>query len=173
MKDSYNEAAEIGKRIKKARLEANLTQKQLHELTDISITQISAYENGSKNIGIQSLNKIAKATNKTMDEIYNCNIIAKSLNEASTAQELIVLCIDILVQLKVITCINSEKRIYKGGLIGDKYDIRFTQNYPYVEALVIRLIDFYCNKENYSDPNNFKKQLIEACIKHIDDKSIE
>ena len=117
MKDSYNEAVEIGKRIKKARLEANLTQKQLHELTNISITQISAYENGTKNIGIHSLNKIAKATNKTMDEIYNCNIIAKSLNEASTVQELIVYCIDILVQLKVITCINSKKESIEADLL--------------------------------------------------------
>ena len=48
----------IGKRIREARIRAGLTQNRLHQITDISITQISAYENGNRNIGLTSLKKI-------------------------------------------------------------------------------------------------------------------
>lgn len=70
MNKIYDNAIELGERIRKARENANLSQYNLHDLTDISVTQISAYENGKRNIGLQSLYKIARATGKTMDELY-------------------------------------------------------------------------------------------------------
>ena len=70
MNKIYDNAIELGERIRKAWENANLSQYNLHDLTDISVTQISAYENGKRNIGLQSLYKIARATGKTMDELY-------------------------------------------------------------------------------------------------------
>ena len=49
------DAAQIGDRLRKARIDAGLAQYQLHLLVDISASQISAYENGCRSIGLHSL----------------------------------------------------------------------------------------------------------------------
>ncbi|NDO45915.1 helix-turn-helix transcriptional regulator [Clostridium sp. ASF356] len=50
---------EMGSRIKKARLSQNLTQEQLAELLDISVSYVSLIERGSRNATVETLLAIA------------------------------------------------------------------------------------------------------------------
>lgn len=164
----YDDPISLGKRIKKAREDANLTQYKLHDMTGISITQISAYENGSRNIGLQSLYKIAVATNKTMDEIYGGSLEVKPLTKSANKGELIVNCIAALVEENVITLL-PKKHVNTFMPIGAEYSyqIIFSSYLPLIDDLVKKLIDFEKNKENYPEPESFKKQIMAAVAKQI------
>lgn len=48
----------VGKRLKKARLEKNLTQESLAEKLDISVAYISRVESGSSHVNLKRLNQI-------------------------------------------------------------------------------------------------------------------
>jgi transcriptional regulator with XRE-family HTH domain len=60
----------IGERIKEARSKLKMSQHQLSIATGISTTQLSAYENGKKTIGLLNFSKLAIALNVSMDELY-------------------------------------------------------------------------------------------------------
>ncbi len=154
---------ELGNRIKEARLEANLAQAKLHELTGISITQLSNYENGSRNIGIENLSLIAKATNKTIDEIYFGSLSKKPIVSSSNKGELIVNCITALFAEGVIGLLPHENiNEYICDHLQYTYRLAF-KNYMFeIEDLVKKLDDFETNKENYKQPDNFKKQIMDA-----------
>ena len=167
MKNNEN-AVELGKRIRKAREEAKLTQYQLHDKTGISITQISAYENGNRNIGLQSLYKIAKATNKTMDEIYGGPKEARPIMSASNKGELIVNCVAALVDEGVITCLAKEQPNDFVPMGTEYYfQIGFNNYVHYLDKMVKKLVDFNNDIDNYPDPENFKKQILAATVKQI------
>lgn len=61
---------EIGKRIKKIREEKHISQEKLMELSGVTNTTISAYENNKKNIGLTNLANIAKGLGLTIDVLY-------------------------------------------------------------------------------------------------------
>lgn len=159
---------DLGLRIKSAREEAHLTQCQLHDITGISITQISGYENGTRSIGLVSLQKIAEATNKTMDEIYNGKVEQKPIKKSFNKGELIVNCVSALVEQNVITSLPKQKEnefVPSGSEF--YYRIAF-QKYVYIlDDLVSKLIDFENNITNYPDPQSFKKQLLAAASNQI------
>lgn len=154
---------ELGFRIRDARIEANLTQAMLHDLTGISITQLSNYENGSRNIGIENLSLIAEATNKTIDEIYFGSSAVKPLTSAKNEGELIVNCINALYEKGVIGILPHETTnefIY--DQISYTYRLAFLDNAYTIEDLVKKLIDFNENIDNYKEPEKFKKQILDA-----------
>ena len=159
---------ELGNRIKKARIAAGLTQAQLHELTKISITQLSNYENGSRNIGIDNLSKIAKATNKTIDEIYNGAQFERPIVTAKNKGELIVNCIAALVDEGVISSLPRENPNEFVGMGAEYYyRIGFSDYVYLLDEMVKKLVDFNLNKDDYPDPTNFKKQILAATAKQI------
>lgn len=55
----FMDCKEMGSRIKKARLQQNLTQEQLAELLDISVSYVSLIERGSRNATVETLLNIA------------------------------------------------------------------------------------------------------------------
>ena len=64
---------ELGNRIKKARLHQNLTQEQLAEMLDISVSYVSLIERGSRNATVETLLAIADVwqeltKNRTVEE---------------------------------------------------------------------------------------------------------
>ena len=83
---------ELGKRIKSIREKVKLTQHELYEKTGISTTQLSAYENGKKSIGLQTIAKIAKALGTTIDYIYYGSNEMKPISSSINKGELIVNC---------------------------------------------------------------------------------
>ena len=171
MNKIYDNAIELGERIRKARENANLSQYNLHDLTDISVTQISAYENGKRNIGLQSLYKIARATGKTMDELYEGKKENEPINKAKNKGELIVNCIAAVVDENVITSLphNHENKYVANGC-EYIYRIGFSNYVGLLDKLVAKLIDFKKLKNNYPDPNIFKKQILAAYAKQINSK---
>ena len=70
----------IGKRIKQARKKANITQKELGKLVDMSHQQIAQYENNSRNPKFETLNKIAEALNVGVWDLYD-ELPSEEINE--------------------------------------------------------------------------------------------
>jgi len=159
---------ELGNRIRNARLSAGLTQAQLHDLTGISITQLSNYENGSRNIGIENLSEIAKATNKTIDEIYNGSQAERPLAISKNKGELIVNCVAALVDEGVISSLPRQNPNEFVGMGAEYYyQIGFADYVYFLDDMVKKLVDFNLNRNNYPDPANFKKQILAATAKQI------
>lgn len=160
----------IGKRIREAREKAGLTQNRLHQMTDISITQISAYENGNRTIGLLSLKKIADATGTTMDELYSGKGEERPLLTANNEGKLIINCITALFESGVIS--SLPKKIPNDFVpmgLEYYYQIGFNKYVEILDDYISKLTDFERNKENYPNPKDFKSQLSEASAKKIND----
>ena len=62
----------IGERLKKARLDKNLTQEQLAEQIDVSIAFLSRVERGSSHINLKRLTQICNILGISEGVILNC-----------------------------------------------------------------------------------------------------
>lgn len=60
----------IGKRIKEIREIAKISQKDLAYTADLDRSYIASVENGQRNISIVNLEKVAKALNVTLSELF-------------------------------------------------------------------------------------------------------
>ena len=69
-----------------------MTQRDVYEATDISTSQLSAYENGKQMIGLVSLAKIAKALDTSIDRLYFGKPSEAFLNETEDFGETVVNC---------------------------------------------------------------------------------
>ena len=163
-----NSLFELGKRIRAAREEANLTQYQLFRKTGISTTQISAYENGKKNIGLSSLYKIAIATGKTIDELYSGSQSIRPITTAGSDSELIVNCIVALYDIGVIGTIirgKSNENVPQGYEY--YYRIGILEYLDILNDMIIKLEDLNREKDTYPDPTAFREQIIGSAIHKI------
>ena len=161
---------QLGKRIRDIRTKAKMTQSDLHEKTGISTTQLSAYENGKKSIGLQTIAKIAKALNVTIDDIYYGSPESRPIYSASNEGELIVNCIYALYILGVV-CNNYHEKYneYVSSGYEGFYKIGFCNHVHILDDLIKRLDDFEVNKNSYPDPSGFKNQLLASAIKRINE----
>ena len=157
----------IGQRIKKARLDSNLSQYELSQKTGISTTQISSYENGKRAIGLNNLASIAQATNKSLDEFCFGNSSEKPVASARNRGELIVNCFLALIEEGVVSSFETND-FYNGK----QCEIYVAKYFDILKNLLDKLDDFYQNKENYPDPDGFKRQILAASINQIN-KQIE
>ena len=67
-----------GERIKQARKNAGLSQKELGEKLEISPVMISQYENGVRNPKLKTLQKIADALGVLMSDLLTFNILSNT-----------------------------------------------------------------------------------------------
>ncbi len=163
---------ELGKRIKSAREKLNMSQFSLYEKTGISTTQISAYENGKKCLGLQTLAKIASALGLSLDELYYGSASSKPISASANKGELIVNCIYALYEEGVIRpLIRQKANEYVGMGAEYYYRIGFSKFVDVLDDLVQKLKDFQDNKDNYPDPDSFKNQLLAAAAKQINKQS--
>ncbi len=63
----------IGKRVKEVRKSQNISQNELAEMTDLSVSYISHIETARKRASLSSLLSIANALGVTVDELLNGN----------------------------------------------------------------------------------------------------
>lgn len=63
----------IGKRVREARKQQHISQAELAELTELSVSYISHIETAYKHASLSSLLQIANALGITMDELLNGN----------------------------------------------------------------------------------------------------
>ena len=62
---------QIGRQIRLARLQKNMTQTQLAELADLSVPYISHVERGKKRVSLEALVRIAQALEVTLDQLLS------------------------------------------------------------------------------------------------------
>lgn len=62
---------ELGERLRSLRKEKNLTLKDLSELANLSVPYLSDMERGEVNPSIESLQKVAKAFNMTVRDLFS------------------------------------------------------------------------------------------------------
>ena len=67
----------IGKRIKIARIKADLTQERLAEMVEISPTHMSNIETGTTRISLTAIVSLANALSVTVDDLL-CDSVVKS-----------------------------------------------------------------------------------------------
>lgn len=60
----------VGKRIRLLREQASMTPKDLAYASDLDRSYIASVENGKRNISIVNLEKIAKALNTTLSNLF-------------------------------------------------------------------------------------------------------
>ena len=151
-------AEELGKRLKNARERANMTQKRLSELSGITTTQLSAYENGKKNIGLYSLSRLAIVLKTTMDELYLGSPSERPIARSTNVGELIVNCVDALRSEGVITYLPRERRSddYNDYVLdGLYYKITIYKYAGILDDLVRQLTEFDEKKEKYPEVGYF------------------
>lgn len=156
----------LGNRIRDARKKANITQSTLSSRTGISITQLSAYENGKRGISLDSLARIAKATNTTIDELYWGNKETRMITSAINKAELIVNCITALFDENVIHAYSTCTRAYSFEQELVDY-ITFAKYESIIVDLLFKLQDLNEHKEDYSNLEDFKSQLLSATASRI------
>lgn len=64
---------ELGKKIKRMRINRGLTQEQLSEVVDISQRTLSGIEIGENFVTAETLDKLIKALNTTTEELFATN----------------------------------------------------------------------------------------------------
>ena len=64
----------IGRRLQRRRIELEMTQAKLAEITDLSVPYISQIESGKKSARMSTLVSIANALGLSMDEIFAENV---------------------------------------------------------------------------------------------------
>ena len=171
MEDNFGQIA-IGKRIKKARIEAGLTQYALYEKTGIATTQLSAYENGTKNAGVDNLYKIAVATNMTIDDLYSGSFSEKPVNISTNEGELIVNCIYALYKVGVINrAPKQQKNEYVLDGLEYIYRLAFLKYVELLDDLIEKLIDLDNDRKNYQNPDDLEKQYLAMVANKINSKS--
>jgi len=84
----------IGKRIKIARIKADLTQENLAETINLSPTHLSNIENGSTKVSLSSIVKIANALSVTADDLLCENVIKARVQFEKNIEELLKDCDD-------------------------------------------------------------------------------
>lgn len=67
----------IGKRIKIARIKADLTQERLAEIVEISPTHMSNIETGTTRVSLTAIVSLANALSVTVDDLL-CDSVVKS-----------------------------------------------------------------------------------------------
>ena len=61
---------QFGSKVRKNRLKKNLSQEKLAELANLHRTYISQIESGKRNIALKNVEKIAKALNIKVKELF-------------------------------------------------------------------------------------------------------
>ena len=77
----------LGKRIKEIRVERNLTQEDLSELTEIGASSISKIESGHFHPTDENLERIAKALFVIFFVLFNVQIVAANVHKSSITPE--------------------------------------------------------------------------------------
>lgn len=76
----------LGERIRFLRRAKNLSQEQLGELSNLHTNYIGAIERGEKNISLESLVKVSKGLDVTLDELFR---FLEPMNESDDLQKIV------------------------------------------------------------------------------------
>ena len=159
-----SDAVMIGRNIQTVRKEKGMTQRDVYEATDISTSQLSAYENGKQMIGLVSLAKIAKALDTSIDRLYFGKPSEAFLNETEDFGETVVNCLKKLKDLGVVSDVKHTTASCSGSahLITCAYEL---------ERMFQTLKEFEFHKEFYPNEKAFLDQLYQSVANEINKRS--
>lgn len=99
---------QVGKRIRKLRLQKSMTQEQLADSASLHFTYIGRVERGEKKISVQALNNILTALNSSFSDFFYPFEKNQHTKEHVIYEEVVypILSLDMEDQAKVLTIIN-------------------------------------------------------------------
>lgn len=159
----FNEP-QLGENIRNARQKKDWTQKELQEASDISVPTISAYENNRKRPSLDTLARIAKALDTSIDELYYGTKGGRRIANYDSLGALVVS--------------NIRSLWDSGALVGyaKNEDPIFTTGLtlkaglaPAVVRLIDNLIDYEKNKATFSSPDVYLNQVLDSAVNEIDE----
>ena len=159
----------IGLNIRSARNDKGLTQRQLSEMTGISQTQLSDYENGNKTPGLPTLAKISTALKKSMDELYYGDKSVSFITSAPDKGRLIANCVYQLWSQDAIrqhVPSEVEERYSSSYYTKPVADLHYYASA--IERLLVMLDDFCQRKHTYKDPDTYLEQMLDSTAREID-----
>ena len=162
MEDKYRKIA-IGNRIKEIRKGQGLSQKQLHEKSGVTETEISYYETGKRVPTLPNIAKIAHALGATIDYLYFGDGSNSFIENAPNYGMKIVNCITELRREGVTGAVIREKVSYNTTCTS----IILEKEEDAIERLVESLDNFERNRETYPDPDSFLEQLKQSVANEI------
>ena len=164
MIDSYS----IGKNIRAARNELGLTQRQVSDMTEISQTQLSDYENGNKTPGLFTLAKLSRALGKSMDDLFFGDANVSFITTAPDKGRVVANCVYQLWQYDVISRHYPSEDEERYGSSFYKKPVADLRSYSSaVERLLIMLDDFQRRKHTYKDPDLYLEQMLDSSAREI------
>ena len=164
----------IGQNIKKERLAKGMSQNDLGKKCDIVNTVISAYENKKKQPGLNTIVKIAKALDVSIDKLCYGDESISFINSAPDEGRKIVNCIYTLWELGVIN--YYENFLYSGipTEFGDDekrgtylYIIKYDQE---IKRLINSLREFSQRKETFPDPDMYLENILSSVANEINNQ---
>lgn len=159
----------VGANIKKYRESQHKTQQQIAEAVNIQTSQLSAYENGKRTPNIDTLARIAKALEVSIDELYYGGSSSSQPGALLSEGHLIARAMSDLYNNGVLG------RVVCGAETHDAYGETFRFNcitisghLKAVDRLLKLLADLKNNRDTYSDPENRLNEICESVAKEID-----
>lgn len=163
--DNEDIAKRIGNNIRTSRLSLGITQNVLAGKSKIATTQLSAYENGHKMIGLTSLAAIAKALGKSLDELYFGDTSKKPIVSSENKEELTINCFATLVDLGVIQLVPPLA--YSDYSENETSTLKFVGNESLFKDLCNKLEDFNESLADYPDPEKVKENILAVAVKRL------
>ncbi len=161
----------IGMNIRDARNELGLTQRQVSEMTEISQTQLSDYENGNKTPGLFTLAKLSRALGKSMDDLFFGDANVSFITTAPDEGRVIVNCVYQLWQQDVISRhYPSEDEERYGSSFYKRPVADLRSHSSAIERLLVMLDDFGRRKYTYKDPDGYLEQMLDSTAREISPK---
>ena len=155
----------IGRNIRLTRKENGITQRELAERAQMSQTQLSDYENGKKEPGLYSLARIARALNKSIDELFFGNKSVSFITSAPDKGSAIVNCIVELWDKKVIDIYTT---LYGSEVENDEV-VLWKHGYA-IRRLLENLYEFDQNKGTYPNPEDYLEMIKHSVANEINSR---
>ena len=151
----------IGRNIRYYRNLKGWSQNTLAQKAGFSNTTLSAYENGKKIPGLNTLASIAEALGITLDQLYYGDESQMVISKSSDDSMAIVNCAYYLWEKGVLRMnYVAPKASYKNDLAIFKY-------HTILRSFVEQLDDFKKRKTAYPDPDLYLEQVIKATANEI------
>lgn len=157
----------IGTNIRNARMKNGLTQRQVHEATNISQTQLSDYENGRKTPGLDTLAKIARYLKVSIDELYYGDPSISPITSAPDKGHLVANCVYQLWKENIISRHLSSPYddYYTPAALAPVIDVR--EHAQAVTKLLETLADYSRRRNTYKDPSLYLEQVLDSTAAEI------
>ena len=162
----------IGKNIREVRLHKGLSQEKLAKICDISNTVISAYENGRKTPGLDTVAVLAKQLGVNIERLYYGDENNAFINSEADEGKKIVNAVYFLWEQGIIGC---YEQLFSNDTIGYNVTIQkpkrfFLVLYKYetsIKRLIKSLDEFKQTRHTYSNPDVYLESLKNSVAKEI------